>query len=131
MEMESVRFSRNGMATRLFSQKKMQVATINTLTKGWPCSMWYVLLLQVYGEFKFPIISDMIERVPITESDTFIDLGSGMRGGDTRLSHVTSIKEGLSGSRLCMLSKQKRRSGMFSLAIVPLIASLGCMFHAL
>jgi hypothetical protein len=35
--------------------------------------------VQVYGEFKFPIISDMIKNVPITENDSFIDLGSGMR----------------------------------------------------
>jgi len=33
---------------------------------------------QVYGETSFELVSRMIEAIPVTEEDCFIDLGSGM-----------------------------------------------------
>eukprot|EP01135_Chromosphaera_perkinsii_P001810 Nk52_evm79s210 gene=Nk52_evmTU79s210 len=33
---------------------------------------------EVYGEFKFDIICDIIKRIPITKDDIFLDLGSGV-----------------------------------------------------
>jgi len=39
--------------------------------------MLLIVLRQVYGETSFELVSRMIEAVPITEEDSFIDLGSG------------------------------------------------------
>jgi len=35
------------------------------------------MLCQVYGETSYELVSRMIEAIPITEEDSFIDLGSG------------------------------------------------------
>jgi len=35
-------------------------------------------LFQVYGETSFELVSRMIEAIPVTENDSFIDLGSGV-----------------------------------------------------
>jgi H3 lysine-79-specific histone-lysine N-methyltransferase len=36
------------------------------------------IFLQVYGETSYDLISQMIDRVNVTEDDVFIDLGSGV-----------------------------------------------------
>jgi len=42
------------------------------------CGLCTVMMVcQVYGETSFELVSQMIEAIPITEEDSFIDLGSG------------------------------------------------------
>ena len=37
----------------------------------------FIVLLQVYGETSFDLVSRIIEEIDMTQDDVFIDLGSG------------------------------------------------------
>ena len=47
---------------------------------------------QVYGETSFDLIMEMIKRVPLTENDIFIDLGSGVGNVVLQVAALTNCK---------------------------------------
>jgi H3 lysine-79-specific histone-lysine N-methyltransferase len=47
---------------------------------------------QVYGETSFDLITEMIKRVPLTENDIFIDLGSGVGNVVLQVAALTNCK---------------------------------------